>query len=71
MLVGTPFSLFDDENDDDGSERSMPYFAPPPERVASEMKQFLDWFRSNDDSDIDVLVKSGVAHYWFELLILS
>ena len=39
------------------------YVAPSPERVPSEMKQFLDWF--NSDSGLPYAVASAIAHFWF------
>ncbi len=37
--------------------------APDAERIAGEMNRFLAWF--NNDSAIDPVLKSGVAHFWF------
>ena len=37
--------------------------APPAIRLDGEMKAFLDWFNSN--SDIDPVLKAGLAHFWF------
>ena len=37
--------------------------APEAERLNDEMIQFLDWF--NNAEDIDPIIKSGVAHFWF------
>ncbi|WP_449240113.1 Fic family protein [Dongia sedimenti] len=45
-----------------GRER-VHYQAPPAERVAAEMKRFLRWF--NADSEIDPVLKSGLAHFRF------
>jgi Fic family protein len=39
------------------------YEAPPAEHVDQEMRSFLNWF--NGQSDIDSLIKAGVAHLWF------
>lgn len=39
------------------------YEAPPAERVASEMKQFLEWFAAPGDTD--ALLIAGLAHLWF------
>ena len=45
-----------------GKERV--YFeAPAAPRVAMEMTAFLDWFNLN--SDLDPVVKAGLAHLWF------
>lgn len=40
------------------------YEAPPAERVEGEVKRFLEWFRSSQ-SQLDGLVRAGVAHFWF------
>lgn len=37
--------------------------APPALRLDGEIKAFLDWF--NADSDIDLVFKAGLAHFWF------
>lgn len=37
--------------------------APPAVRLDGEMKAFLDWFNAN--SDIDPVLKAGLAHLWF------
>jgi Fic family protein len=37
--------------------------APPALRLDGEMSAFLDWF--NATSDIDPVLKAGVAHLWF------
>jgi Fic family protein len=42
------------------------YVAPPRERLDDEMHQFLTWF--NQRSDLDGLVRAGLAHAWFELI---
>ncbi|HUW87676.1 MAG TPA: Fic family protein [Candidatus Paceibacterota bacterium] len=39
------------------------YEAPPAELVPKEMSNFLNWF--NEDQDLDLFVKSGLAHLWF------
>jgi len=39
------------------------YEAPKADRLASEMTTFLAWFDS--DSDIDPVLKAGLAHFWF------
>ncbi|MGH6892172.1 MAG: Fic family protein [Dongiaceae bacterium] len=45
-----------------GRER-VHYQAPPVDRVAAEMKAFLKWF--NAGADLDPVLKSGLAHFWF------
>lgn len=37
--------------------------APDAERLEAEMAKFLDWF--NRSSDIDPVLKAGLAHFWF------
>jgi Fic family protein len=37
--------------------------APPANRLDEEMRTFLDWF--NAKSDIDPVLKAGLAHFWF------
>jgi len=37
--------------------------APPPDRLDAEMFAFLDWF--NASSDLDLVLKSAIAHLWF------
>jgi len=37
--------------------------APPADRVAEEMNQFLDWFNCEDETD--PILKAGTAHFWF------
>ena len=39
------------------------YEAPRPDRVAMEMDRFLDWFNGNPE--LDPVLKSAVAHFWF------
>jgi Fic family protein len=39
------------------------YQAPAAPRLDAEMKTFLDWF--NGTSDIDPVLKAGLAHLWF------
>ncbi len=40
--------------------------APPPSQVNFEMERFLDWF--NQDSNIDAVIKSAIAHFWFIII---
>ncbi len=37
--------------------------APPAKNIDSEMTDFLNWF--NNDIDIEPVIKSGIAHFWF------
>ena len=39
--------------------------APAAPRVDHEMNAFLDWFNFNAESDIDPVMKAGLAHLWF------
>jgi len=39
------------------------YEAPSYERLDKEMTQFLEWF--NGASELDLVIKSAVAHFWF------
>ena len=45
-----------------GNEK-VHYQAPPPEQVESEMLRFFEWI--NNESKIDLVVKSAIAHFWF------
>ena len=45
-----------------GKER-VHYEAPKPERLSSEMADFLMWL--NNTEDIDLVLKSAIAHFWF------
>src|SRR5260221_4197067 len=45
-----------------GKER-VHYEAHTAEIVDKEMVQFLDWY--NKKTDLDLLLKSGIAHLWF------
>jgi Fic family protein len=40
------------------------YEAPPSNRINKEMEQFIKWF--NDNKDLNVLLRSGIAHIYFE-----
>ena len=40
--------------------------APPPEQVKSEMDRFLEWL--NSDTEIDLVIKSAIAHFWFIII---
>lgn len=39
------------------------YIAPAPERVEMEMKQFLNWFNSQEN--VNSVIRSAIAHFWF------
>ncbi len=45
-----------------GRER-VHFEAPAAERLEEEMAAFLDWF--NRDDDTDLIVRAGIAHFWF------
>lgn len=45
-----------------GRER-VHFEAPAAEKLAVEMRTFLDWFENQDK--MDPVIKSGVAHFWF------
>lgn len=45
-----------------GNER-IHFEAPLATRIDKEMNSFLDWFNAN--SDIDMVMKAGLAHLWF------
>lgn len=47
-----------------GMGREIVHFeAPKAERLAEEMKNFIDWF--NTDSIIDPVLKAAIVHLWF------
>ena len=37
----------------------------PAKRVPAEMRAFLEWFDGKKSSDIDPVLKAGIAHFWF------
>jgi Fic family protein len=37
--------------------------APAADRLATEMKRFIDWF--NSEKGTDPVLKAGIAHFWF------
>lgn len=49
-----------------GRER-VHYEAPPQDRLAVEMRAFLNWF-NKPPAGIDGLVRAGLAHVWFEIV---
>ncbi len=42
------------------------YQAVPVNQVKFEMNRFLEWF--NNDADIDMVIKSAIAHFWFIII---
>jgi len=42
------------------------YQAPPSEQVKKEMDRFIEWF--NNDVQLDWVVKSAIAHFWFIII---
>lgn len=48
-----------------GRER-IHYLAPESSRVKHEMDIFLDWL--NGESEIDAVLKSAIAHFWFIII---
>ena len=42
------------------------YQAVPVKQVKFEMDKFLDWF--NNDKNIDLVIKSAIAHFWFIII---
>ena len=42
------------------------YQAPSPDDVEAEMKVFLKWL--NEDSKLDIVIKSAIAHFWFIII---
>jgi Fic family protein len=49
-----------------GRER-VHYEAPPHERLAAEVREFLKWF-SSPPAGLDGLIRAGLAHAWFEIV---
>lgn len=44
-------------------KETVHFEAPSADRIDAEMQLFIDWF--NSESDIDPVVKAGIAHFWF------
>lgn len=42
------------------------YEAPPSAAVRAEMRSFLDWFNRTRTEPIDGILRTGLAHVWFE-----
>ncbi len=49
-----------------GRER-VHYEAPPHDRLAAEMRAFLEWF-NKPPAGLDGLIRAGIAHAWFEVV---
>lgn len=47
-------------------KETVHYEAPPAKTIEKEIKQFLNWF--NTENKIDPLIKTGIAHFWFETI---
>ena len=43
-------------------EKQLHFAGPNPERLQSEMENFLSWFES---ANIDGVIKAAIAHFWF------
>lgn len=43
------------------------YEAPPRSRLERELMRFVEWFNASP-TDVDGLLRAGVAHAWFELI---
>ena len=46
------------------------FVAPSADKLPDELEKFLLWFNtsSNDQDDIDLVIKAGIAHLWFVTL---
>ncbi len=44
-------------------KKTVHFEAPPSKQVKTEMKEFLNWW--NHSSDIDGVLRAGIAHFWF------
>lgn len=44
------------------------FIAPPRSVLEAELKRFLKWFNSSPPTELDGLVRSGLAHLWFVTL---
>lgn len=42
------------------------YEAPGHDKIKQEMKQFIKWY--NADTELDLIIKSALAHFWFVTL---
>ena len=47
-------------------KENIHFEAPSPDRVGDEMKSFLRWY--NEETELDLVLKSGIAHFWFETI---
>jgi Fic family protein len=43
-------------------EKTLHFVGPNPERLQSEMTNFLSWF---ENDDMDGVIKAAIAHFWF------
>ena len=43
-------------------EKQLHFVGPNPERLQSEMENFLSWFES---ANMDGVIKAAIAHFWF------
>jgi Fic family protein len=48
----------------EGKQR-VHFEGPTAERVPAEMRAFLEWFEDKKSSDLDPVLKAGLAHFWF------
>lgn len=46
----------------DSTPQKLHFIGPNPERLQSEMENFLSWFES---ANIDGVIKAAIAHFWF------
>ncbi|OWV18015.1 cell filamentation protein Fic [Fibrobacter sp. UWB4] len=46
----------------DFAPKTLHFVGPNPERLQSEMENFLSWFES---ANIDGVIKAAIAHFWF------
>lgn len=46
------------------------FVAPRADRLSDELEKFLSWFNTspNEQDDIDLVIKAGIAHLWFVTL---
>lgn len=48
------------------SARKVHFEAPPADRISAENELLLAWL--NQDSDLDPVIRAGLAHLWFETI---
>ena len=51
-----------DATDPDSAPTTLRFTGPNPERLQSEMENFLSWFES---ANMDGVIKAAIAHFWF------